>query len=692
MPGPRPARNAEIHGLRGLALALVVVFHLVGNGRVSGGVDVFLALTGFLVTRSLVRRVESAELRPADHYGRTFLRLSAPMLVVLAGTAVLMVAVMPRAMWSATLREIAASAAYVLNWEMIRSQLAYGAAGPSASPLQHFWSLSVQGQFLLLWPVVVLLVWRVARAGPGAGPGVRPGVRPRALLAAAVAVATGVSFVVACRLGAVDQQVAYFHTGTRFWELGAGALVALGFDRLRPPVAVRPWLAWVGLMLVFTSGFVLDGAALFPGPWAWWPVGGALLVVLGSGSLAPRGPQRLLSARPLRFVADISFPLYLWHWPLLVAWLSWTYSTRTGLLGAVVVLGGSTALAWLTHRYVERPVARIGAPFTGTVRLVTVPVVLGLVVAGTLAVTGEVERQDAVREAAAVAAAERYAGCIGAAALDPALEGCRRPPRLIDARLGYQAPDGSACWSNKERPVELKVCTLGPRTGYTRRLLAVGDSHHHQLVPAYRAIAESRGWRIDVAGRAGCHWNARDRVGTPPSSVELCSRWKSKLAAYISQTEGIDAYVVVHSSLVDVEAAPGESDVEAVSRGMAEAWATRPDPSVPVVAVQDSPTFESSGALFTRVVQPCVAEHGLRASAECARDRDEVVRDDGSLGATRLAANAHHVDLTSYFCGPARCSPVVGSLEVYLDGVHVSPLYAETLAPYLGERIARILG
>ncbi|MEI7055263.1 acyltransferase family protein [Nocardioides sp. CCNWLW239] len=679
----RPQRIAEIHGLRGLALALVVVFHLFGNGRVSGGVDVFLALTGFLATRSLIRRVADSELRLADHYGRTFLRLSAPILVVLAGTAVLMVAVMPRAMWSSTLREMAASAAYVLNWEMIRSQLAYGAAGPDASPLQHLWSMAVQGQFLVVWPVVVLVAWRLARD------------RLRAVLVVAVSVATVASFVFAWRLGMADQQVAYFHTGARFWELGAGALVALGLDRLRPPGAARPVLVWLGLLLVATSGFVLDGAALFPGPWALWPVGGALLVVIGSAApssrTASRGPQRLLGLGPLRFVADISFPLYLWHWPLLVAWLSWTYATRTTVVGALVVLSVSVVLAWLTHRYVEQPVTRIGAPFTGMVRLVTVAVVLGLVTSGTLMATIEVERHDAARKAAAVEAAERYAGCIGAAALDPALEGCERPSTLIDARLGYQAPDGSACWSNKERPVTLNVCTLGPRTGYTRRLLAVGDSHNHQFVPAYRAIAESRGWRIDVAGRAGCHWNARDRVGTPAASVELCDRWKEKLTTYIASAEGIDAYVVVHSSLVNVEASAGESQVEALSRGMADAWASRPDPSVPVIAVQDSPIFEASSALFARVVQPCVDEHGLAASAECSRDRDRVVRDDGSLGATRLATNAHHVDLTSYFCGTRRCSPVVGNLEVYLDGFHISPLYAETLAPYLGDRIARIL-
>jgi hypothetical protein len=113
---------------------------------------------------------------------------------------------------------------------------------------------------------------------------------------------------------------------------------------------------------------------------------------------------------------------------------------------------------------------------------------------------------------------------------------------------------------------------------------------------------------------------------------------------------------------------------------------------VPVIAIQDSPIFEGSTTRFARVVQPCIDDAGLAAETRCARDRDEVVRDDGTAGAVRLDTNAHRVDLTDHFCRAETCSPVVGSLQVYQDGFHISPLYAATLAPYLGDRIARVLG
>jgi hypothetical protein len=185
--------------------------------------------------------------------------------------------------------------------------------------------------------------------------------------------------------------------------------------------------------------------------------------------------------------------------------------------------------------------------------------------------------------------------------------------------------------------------------------------------------------------------NARDRVGSPRTTVDLCREWKSQLAAYLKAEPGIDAYVVIHSSQIAVEARDGETPGEALSNGLAEAWASRPDPAVPVIAIRDSPIFEGSTTRFARVVQPCIDDAGLAASTSCARDREQVVRDDGTAGATRLATNAHRVDLTDYFCAAETCSPVVGSLQVYQDGFHVSPLYAATLAPYLGDRIAAIL-
>ncbi|MFD6445322.1 acyltransferase family protein [Promicromonospora sp. NPDC060204] len=377
-------RVAALDGLRGLALLLVVAFHLFGQGRVSGGVDVFLVLSGYFATGTLLRRAEGGTLRLAAHYARTLARLLPAALVVLAAVTVALLALAPRLRWSAGLREVGASATFWENWELVHSALAYGAAGPDASPLQHFWSLSVQGQFFAVWPLVVLGLVAVARRRARAGRG--PSA-PRRLVTVVTAAATAASFAHALWLVHADQQVAYFSTFTRFWEIGVGALLALllphaghaaagraaagtaanrtAAGTAAPGGRVRSRLGWAGLALVIGSGFVVDGADVFPGAWALVPVGGAALVLIATvpGPTAgarptetpSRGVERLLDSAPLRLGARVSYALYLWHWPVLVFWLLTTGAHRANPLTAAGVLVISAGLAWLTTRYVAEP-------------------------------------------------------------------------------------------------------------------------------------------------------------------------------------------------------------------------------------------------------------------------------------------------------------------------------------------------
>lgn len=389
-------RVGAVDGLRGLALLLVVAFHLFGQGRVSGGVDVFLVLSGYFATGALLRRAEGGTLRLAAHYARTLARLLPAALVVLAAVTVALLTLAPRLRWSAGLREVGASATSWQNWELVSSSLAYGAAGPDASPLQHFWSLSVQGQFFAAWPLVVLGLVAIARRGARAG---RTRLTPRGLVTAVTAATSAASFAYALWLVGVDQPVAYFSTFTRFWEIGVGALLALTLPRAvraatrrgssRPGSLItgpaRTWAGWAGLALVVGSGFLVDGADVFPGAWALVPVGGAALVlaatvagpttqvpgpttqVPGPTTAAapdpasppepprPRGVERLLDSAPLRLGARFSYALYLWHWPVLVFWLLTTGYRQAGPLAAVAILAISAVLAWLTTRYVAEP-------------------------------------------------------------------------------------------------------------------------------------------------------------------------------------------------------------------------------------------------------------------------------------------------------------------------------------------------
>ena len=274
-PGARKF-SPEIHGVRGLALAMVVAFHLFGRGRVSGGVDVFLVVSAYLMTGSMIRSLQSGQLSLLHRYGRTFSRLLPAALITIVTTVVAGLVVLPRSQWGALLKQGRAAALFLENRYLSTAGLAYGAAEGSASPFQHFWSLSIQGQFLLLWPLLTALLLLVLG---------RSSDRLRLIVfAVGIGLITVTSFLYAVRFAAVDQPVAYYSLPARLWEFGLGSLAAflgLAADKFQRAGA---WAGWLGIALILSSGFVVDGASHFPGAWALWPVTGALLALFSADS------------------------------------------------------------------------------------------------------------------------------------------------------------------------------------------------------------------------------------------------------------------------------------------------------------------------------------------------------------------------------------------------------------------------
>ncbi|MEU4386481.1 acyltransferase family protein [Promicromonospora sp. NPDC023805] len=687
---PRPRRTStpagwvpELHGLRGLALALVVLFHLFGNGRVSGGVDVFLVVSGFLATGALLRRAERGALNPFAYWGRTFWRLAVPALLTLAATAALMVWLMPRPAWEQTGREIFASATYWVNWEMIAGQLAYGAAGPQTSPVQHFWSLSVQGQFFLLWPLVVLAV--TAAVGSRAR---RPWRSPRAVLAVVTAVATVASFWFAASLAAQDQATAYFHSGARFWELGLGALAALVLPWVRVPARVRPALAWLGLAMVVACGFLIDGGSEFPGPWALWPVGATLLVVFGSSGAAPdagaapgagvtasagRGPRRLLETRALRWIADRSYALYLWHWPLLISYLLLRDRDAVGPAGGAVVLTAAVALAWLTDRTVVRGAQAFSARVGDVWALVAAGVAISLVAVPVGLWVRDVEHD---RAQALAELAQPSALSPGAAVLTHGVDvgpAGLRPDPLVAADDRSEAELTPGCVQGHGRVLpsgtEVIACALHEPEAPTRTVALVGDSHTLQWTTAFEVVAEREGWRLMLYAKQGCRMQDPD---LEVSGFPSCRPWNEGLAGELAELRP-DAVVTV-GTYTGTHAGEREN----VAEPQVSAWRKLDAQGIRVIALRDNMRFETSPV-------GCAAEHG--ADPRCGRDRAEILGANPLETYPGVPASTSVIDLNDALCTADRCEEVVGNVLVYRDDDHISATYVRTVTPYLDEQL-----
>src|SRR6201997_2493581 len=275
----------DLDGLRGIAIALVAMFH-VWFGRVSGGGDVFLALSGFFFGGKILRAAlnPAVSLSPVAEVTRLVRRLLPALVIVLAGCALLTILVQPETRWETFADQSLASLGYYQNWELANSASDYLRAGEAVSPLQHIWSMSVQGQFYVGFLVLVAGCGYLLR-------GVLRGARApylRTVFVVLLSALTVASFVYAIVAHQDDQSTAYYDSFARAWELLLGALAGALVPYIRWPIGLRTALAAVALAAIVSCGALIDGVKEFPGPWALVPVGATVLMILAGANLGGR--------------------------------------------------------------------------------------------------------------------------------------------------------------------------------------------------------------------------------------------------------------------------------------------------------------------------------------------------------------------------------------------------------------------
>lgn len=672
----------DIQGLRAFAVLAVVLYHLWPNHLPGGfvGVDVFFVVSGYLITGHLLRELAAAgRIRLAAFWARRAKRLLPGAFLAIVATGVAVLVWVPWSLWGQYGRELIAATVYVQNWQLAADAVDYLAQGNQPSPFQHFWSLSVEEQFYIALPVLLVAsvygVRRFRRRWSA--------VTVTRVLLGLVVVASLVWCVVETR---TSPGVAYFSTATRAWEFALGGLastIALPVPRTTVARLVRVVGAWAGALGLVVALFVITPAVPFPGTAATLPVVSAALVVLFG---AHSGMQSIGRFRPVAFTGRISYAVYLWHWPAIVILpiaLHHALTTKDKLaivVAAFVVASASTLLVEEPLRFARW--ARRIRPRRVAVLGVLASVVVVALGAGTL--TGA-----QVQQAAATDFAKRLAAadvpCYGAAALIGTDTPCTNP-RLADVRVPYgRNTNRDECWSSGEDSA-LHVCTIGPRTGATKHLLAIGDSHSNALIPAYERIARERNWRIDLAGHSGCYLTTAPQTNVSAAVIAACEQWKKEAFAYVRSHADVDALVVTHSTgNTPVVPPPGESLEDATVRGMAEAWRQVTGLGLPVIAIRDNPIAVDPD------VASCIAAMQGPTTGACDTPRDQGLRFDGSEQAMAGIPDTRYVDLTDLYCTATTCPEVVGGVVVHRDQTHLTDHFAATLAPYLGRDLASAL-
>ncbi|WP_234401756.1 acyltransferase family protein [Thermobifida halotolerans] len=670
---PAPRRFLpEVQGLRAVAVLLVLVYHLNAAYLPGGyvGVDVFFVISGFLITSLLLREARShGRISIGRFYVRRVRRILPAATLVLAATAVAAVVLLPSTRLEQTAVELVASAAYVENFVLAGQTVDYLAAEEAPSPVQHFWSLAVEEQFYLVWPLL-FLGWAALRPRLGAG-------RAAAALGGAVVAVIAASFTCSVLMTAADPTAAYYLPFTRMWELAVGGLLAVVLNRWSVPDRLRGALGWAGLTAVVTAAVCYGEHTAFPGHTAALPVLGAAAVIAAGEGTGRYSAGRLLSTGPARFVGDISYALYLWHWPIIVITLGMSNTTELSPLAATLVAALSLLLAWATKIVLEDPVRERGLLNTGRSAL-------AFALSGVLVVAGAGWGLQAhVQQVRATEFdPEVHVGPQALDAFEAEPDELTAPPYPSVLTAEDDLPDlyDDGCQST-EADTYPSPCVYGPADAETA-VAIVGDSHAAHWSPALQEVADERGWRLYTFTKSSCAFTATllVRPGEDEPYTQ-CQEWNTNVVAELHK---LDPQIVFTSSRAQARPYGVDEDSarEELAEGMALLWNRLEEAGITVVALRDTPTTRS------RVVE-CVDLHSPDVDP-CTRERDTALRgEDPQVIAAEegRVGDVHIVDMNDRFCLDNNCPAVIGNVIVYRDSHHITATYSRLLSEDLGERI-----
>ncbi|UOR02243.1 acyltransferase [Leucobacter allii] len=696
-PGSERTRRGtrlDIQGLRALAVALVVGYHLFPE-RLSGGylgVDVFFVISGYLIIGHLLRELDrTGRIRIARFWARRVRRLIPAALLVLLVCAVLAVAVMPAIVRVQNLGDIGFAAGYLLNWHLAAGAVDYLDAANPPSLVQHYWSLSVEEQFYLVTPLLIAGAALLAARLRG---------DRRRLIATVLAAAFAASLIHSIALTAASPQEAYFVTTTRVWEFLLGGLVAM-LPAARLPGAAKHALSLAALLAILAAAYGFDAATAFPGWIALIPVAatGALLWV--GDSATGLAPQRLAHARPVQFVGDTSYAIYLWHWPLIVVLDATLGADPAAPLAhwrlALIVLPATLLLAWATRRFVEEPVRRARGPlerppvvFGGMA--VAAGLVIALCAAQILAAEADTDRRRAEIQAlldgdALGGAAAGEARCVGAGALvaDCAAPHARTPavdPAFAEAdKPWYWFTDGDGrayctettvgTWT--ERSCDVPAADPGPDAP---GVVVLGDSHAEHVFAPIQRVAAERGWDLRLESRASCGLFARPAAGDDANAAR-CAEWGERLRGEIAADPEVDTVLVsLRTELYDLPAEAAE--------GLAELR----DAGKRVVVIRDVPVVGVRGPDGAPLTGPeCVLASG-QGDDPCTWTNPWP---EDWLIETAVALGLDIVDTYGIMCPEETCHMVTGDLVMYTDDNHLTGMFSLSLAPWFAKTLAPIV-
>lgn len=693
---PQPPKNTkwrgDIQGLRGVAVLAIVLYHadpsLLRGGYI--GVDVFYVISGFLITGMLIRELDqTGRISLRRFYARRIRRLLPMAFVVIAATVLTADWLQSPLDAARTAKDALSSALYVGNYRFALQQTNYLYSSLTPSPLQHYWSLGVEEQMYLVWPLLLLVAaglwWRKSISTRGS--------------AVLLVIGSVASFLCCVRLTSTNEPWAFFSFPTRAWELGAGGILAFAAPTIRTiPRVVASLIGVLGIAAIVFSALHFGASTPWPGTAAALPVLGAAAVIASGCGRGTEAAARLLALWPLQFAGRISYSWYLWHWPaLILAPVLLKHALTT--TQALEITGGTAVLATLSYFVVEEPLhvsswlarrSRRGLALGfGLTTAATALCSLSVVALTVPTASAQPHKLPLTTLAANVPSSS---------STDPQVAELQTTTGEMHSLLGTsqnvtQVPDDltpplASAFSDVPvlyndgcvdayTSVLLAPCVYGDTTA-SKSAVLFGDSHAAMWFPAINAAAQQFSWKLYAWTKATC----------PPLEINLfspdlgrtyyeCSTWRDEILQQIA---------AIHPNLVILAVARHYSPIYGFSMYDTQ-WMgglvqmineiRSLGPRVVVIGPIPKPAFTVASCLSENPdnVQACQTTRGGGVDLPGMRTEESVVR----------AVGGYYVNTLWWFCSSLSvCPPIVSGFLVYRDDNHLTATYAALLAAPLG--------
>lgn len=645
----------EIEGLRVVAALLVAIYHIWFN-RVSGGVDVFFVVSGFLITTSIISTINrTGEYRFWPYISKLMKRLLPSTFFILGFILIMSIFLLPQSILGKTIREVIASMFYYQNWQLAISNTDYLDAGQMKTPVEHFWALSIQGQFYIIWFLLFTLIlffikkYELSNA--------------KKLINVALGILFVSSLLYSIYLTAVNQQLAYFITFTRVWEFALGGLLCINLSSIKVNKIIATVIGWLGLIGLILTGILFNVSEMFPGYIALWPMICALFILLAGTCDTKYGVKRFLGSPVMVRLGGISFGIYLWHWVLL-EFYRYNVQETPGIVVGTLIIIVSIILSSLMTRVIEKPIRNSNNNTFSFKRLGAMGSVNILLIAGLL-ISTFIDQHNLEQKIGD----KNYPGALAA------MNSVDTPDKEVlpaFSKAFDDLPQSHLDGSNQGlKDSDLKIGKYGQTENYEATVALIGSSHSEQWLGAILEATKDHNYRVLNITRSGTRFS----TGYPDG--DLKDIWVNHVLDYLKDAD-IDL-VISHATAADT------SNNKIQQQMVDQLQYVKDEYDMEALAIRDNPRYSFN-------VLESLETEGLEETTK-KMNLEEDTQNDKSFWKQFENENEslHKMDLTDYFKVDGKFQPVIGNIRIYRDNNHITNTYAKSFGPIFEEKITEIL-